>query len=172
MKFLVLLLVPLFLLWGIVWGDCYDEPPNNSSFDNCATCYQTFANALVNTADNKYRLSRAFFPIDAAAPVEVEVAYLRKSDNQELETFYWVMGGFYVFQPLEVFLYRSLFFSPPTFRKDYVTVVLPDECFGVESNFSVTTELYGFFEFATQRVSVCLPARSAYSVTMRYNNTS
>ena len=137
-----------------VAGDCYDEPPNNSSYDNCATCYQTFANALVNTADNKYRLSRAFFPVDAASPVEVEVLYESKGDGGESRTFYWVMGGFYVFQPLDVFLYRSLFFSHPNFRKDVVTVFLPDECFDDESNFSSAGELYGFFEFATQRVSV------------------
>ena len=46
-----------------------------------------------------------------------------------------------------------LFFSPPNFRKDDVSVVLPDECFGDEFNFTTTSELYGFFEFTTQRVS-------------------
>ena len=154
---LVLGFISLFLVWGqlpaAVTGDCYDEPPNNNSYANCATCYQTFANALINTGDNKYRLSRAFFPVSAASPVEVEVSYQRKSDDVVLQTFFWVMGGFYVFQPLDVFLYRSLFFSPPNFRKGDVTVVLPDECFGDESNFTTTSELYGFFEFTTQRVS-------------------
>ena len=171
MHSLVLGLLSLFLVLGrlpAVSGDCFDEPPNNSSYVNCATCYQTFANALINTADNKYRLSRAFFPISAASPVQVDVSYLRKSDEAEVEKFFWLMGGFYVFQPLDVFIYRSLLFSPPNFRKDYVSVVLPDECFGNDANFSSATELYGFFEYATQRVSEIIPCGTLISCYASY----
>jgi hypothetical protein len=60
-----------------VAGDCYDDPSNNNkSYDNCATCYQTLANALLNTEDNKYHLSNAFFPDDAVQPVEVQAVYV------------------------------------------------------------------------------------------------
>ena len=136
----------------LVVCDCY----NTDDYTNCATCYQTFANALVNTGDNKYRLSRAFFPIENAASVQVKVTYSSTSNETDPVTYFWIMGGFYVIQPLEVFLYRSLFFSPPTYRKESVTVVLPNECFNglAESNGTVSKELQDFFEYATQRVSI------------------
>ena len=106
-----------------------NSPTTAAIYENCATCYQTFSNALVNTEDNKYSLSRAFSPIDAAPPVQVEVYYQSKSKIHN-ETLFWMSGGFYIFQPLNVFLYRSLFFSPPKYRQDSVTITLPDECFG------------------------------------------
>ena len=129
-----------------VAGDCYDELPNNKRHDNCATCYQTLANALVNTGDNKYNLSMAFFPIDVAPPVQVRVTYVRSSDLKIQATWYWLIGGFYLFQPLELFLYRSLFFSPPSLRREAVTLILPDQCF---ANADSTI----FFQYITQRVS-------------------
>ena len=121
--------------------DCY----TNNDFSNCATCYQTFANALVDTEDNKYNLSRAFFPVENAASVQVEVTYISSNSSNTSLTCRWIKGGFYAIQPLNVFLYRSLFFSPPTWRKESVTVLLPDECFKIKNN--------TFFVYASQRVS-------------------
>ena len=130
-----------------VAGDCYDDPPNNKSFANCGTCYETFANALVNTADNKYSLSRAFFPVHDAPPVHVEVTY-ENFDGTESTKWFWLTGGFYIFQPLHVFLYRSLYFSPPIYRRKSVIIILPDDCFD-----NTSAKLEEFFEYATQRVS-------------------
>ena len=133
-----------------VAGDCFDDKSsNNKSYDNCKTCYQTLANALVDTEDNKYFLSRAFFPIDAAPPVQVEVTYVRSSDKVIQSTWYWLMGGFYLFQPLELFLYRSLFFSPPSLRREAITLILPDQCF----DNAMTNNSKIFFRYITQRVS-------------------
>ena len=126
-------------------GDCYDDPyDNNRSYNNCATCHQTFANALINTADNKYRLSRAFFPTRFAPPVEVEVTYHSETPGLESKHFFWLTGGFYVFQPVYILLYRSLFFSAPKYRRKEVNLTLPDSCFDTE---------YDFFAYTTQRVS-------------------
>ena len=154
---LLLLVLSSAILWAVnlptVAGDCYKK----ENYSNCATCYQTFANALVDTGDNKYRLSRAFFPTMNAAAVHVKVTYRSDSNTTDPKTYFWIMGGFYLIQPLNVFLYRSLFFSPPSYRQGTVTVILPDECFGdtTESN-GTTTELEEFFEYATQRVSLLL----------------
>ena len=142
---LVLVLISalqLCIRFPAVAGDCYDEPPNNNSYDNCATCYQTLANALVNTGDNKYQLSGMFFPIDAVTPVQVEVTYISIS-NVTARKMYWLKGGFYVFQPVELILYRSLFFSPPSWRKESITLELPDQCFDKSK----------YFHHITQRVS-------------------
>ena len=150
---LVLVVILLFCIsFPAVAGDCFDKPSNNKTYDNCATCYQTFANALVNTEDNKYLLSNAFFPIDATPPVRVEVTYVSSSNNQSKQTWHWLMGGFYVFQPLELFLHRSLFFSHPIWRTKAVTLTLPDICFGNSSKND--TEPDTFFKYTTQRVSI------------------
>ena len=140
---LMLMVLQFSISFPAVAGDCFDELPNNKSYNNCATCYQTLANALVDTGDNKYFLSRAFFPIDGAPPVQVEVTYVSSSDQKIQSTWYWLMGGFYLFQPLELFLYRSLFFSPPSLRRESVTLILPDKCFANTI----------FFQYITQRVS-------------------
>ena len=134
----VLLVISLAILlvanFPAVVGDCYSD----NNYSNCATCYQTFANAIVNTEDNKYRLSRAFFPTRNAASVQVKVTYKRNLNTTDAIIYFWVTGGFYLIQPLEVFLYRSLFFSSPSYRHESVTVFLPDDCFGTESNDTVT----------------------------------
>ena len=125
-----------------VLADCSSE-----NFDNCASCYQTVANAIVNTADNKYEISRAFFPAESVTSVHVRVTYRSESNANSQITYFWVMGGFYVIQPLNVFLYRSLFFSPPSYRQENVTIMLPDRCFNDLANSNEE-----FFKFATQRV--------------------
>lgn len=150
---LLVLVLPIVLAANLptVVGDCY----NKQNYNNCATCYQTFANALVDTGDNKYRLSRAFFPTQSAVSVHVKVTYEDSSNITDNKIYFWITGGFYIIQPIEVFLYRSLFFSPPKYRAKNVTVILPNECFGAVSNPNDTTELVNeeFFEYATQRVS-------------------
>ena len=149
-------LVCLCLWFSAVAGDCYDDPQgNNKSYDNCDTCYQTLVNALINTGDNKYQLSRRFFPDDQAAPIEVRVEYspVSQSDSQSINNFagngsiiwYWLAGEFYEYQPLKLFLYRSLFFSPPPWRSQKVTLNIPENCLSVAPA--------DFLTYLTQRVS-------------------
>jgi hypothetical protein len=163
---LVLVLILQFCVsFPAVAGDCYDEPPNNKSYDNCDTCYQTLANALLNTGDNKYQLSKAFFPDDAVPPVEVRAVYMpetkctnsstancsdikQPSDDNTTSTWYWVTGEFFIYQPLQIFAYRSLYFSPPSWRQECVVLCLPEQCL----NDSVTFD--DFFKFLTQRLNV------------------
>ena len=121
--------VQLCITLPVVTGDCYDDTLNNTrSYDNCDTCYQTLANALINTGDNKYQLSMTFFPTVTPPPVQVEVTYRGSSNMTNTVKWYWLGGGFYVIQPLELFAYRSLFFAPPPWHFDNVTLTLPDKC--------------------------------------------
>ena len=69
-----LTLVLCFLLTLPLSSDSRDRY-KKGSYENCATCYETFANALVNSGNNLYEISKAFFPIDQVAPVEVDVTY-------------------------------------------------------------------------------------------------
>ena len=167
MHFVLVLVLISVLQFSIsfpaVAGDCYDDPPNNGSYDNCNTCYQTLANALINTKDNKYHLGKTFFPDDAVRPVQVTVEYLCTSAPDTTDancttiisntsyidtTWYWLKGEFFVYQPLDIFLYRSLFFSPPTWRNASVQLYLPHQCF-ICSNTSAH-----FFGYLTQRVRI------------------
>lgn len=118
------------LSFQLVAGDCF-----NGSYDNCATCYQTLANALIDTDDNKYNLSRVFFPLETAPPVVVKVTYHFKECSTSTfnatdcdRIWYWMEGTFYLYQPLEVFVYRSLFFSSPAKRQGSIELNLPYEC--------------------------------------------
>ena len=149
---LVLVLTGLCFSFPAVAGDCYDDASNNKSYENCATCFQTLANALINTGDNKYNITNAFFPTDEVPPIEVAVTYIPFNDSNTenmsvKETkWYWLMGGFYVYQPLKIFFLRSLLFSPSAWRMGSVSVYLPYQCFTNDS------QMDGFLEFLTQRV--------------------
>ena len=140
----LVLILQLCIGFPAVAGDCFEA--NSKSYDNCKTCYQSFINALINTGDNKYLLSNAFFPIDAVPPVQVEVTYISTATNLKNQTWHWLLGGFYIFQPLELFLHRSLFFSHPIWHRQTVNLTIPDICFDIESD--------TFFKYTTQRVSV------------------
>ena len=109
------------------------------------TATQTFANALVNTGDNKYKLSKLFFPIDDISPIQVEITYNSTSNATEPRVWYWIKGGFYEFQPFQLFELRSLFLATPSWRKS-LSLVLPNNCFAennkTNSNKAHTTIQY------------------------------
>lgn len=139
------ILLCVVISFPAVVGDCHDDPAgNNKSYKNCASCHQTFADALINTGDNKYLLSKTFFPTDFAPPAEVQVTYMSDNNKTKNITFFWLIGGFYAFQPTYIFLYRSLYFSAPIYRQKCVVLTLPDDCFKVPNE---------FFQYTTQRVS-------------------
>ena len=130
-------------------ADCYDDPMNNNrSYDNCDTCYQTLVNALINTGDNKYQLSVAFFPTNTFAPVEVEVIYMAIGDSNMTESWCWLNQGYHIIQPVGPFVYHSLFFLRPQWGSVSTTLELPDSCF------SNTTKSKNMFQHLTQRVSI------------------
>ena len=127
--------------------------------NTCETCYQTLANSLINTGNNKYNLSRGFFPPDAVPPVLVKVTYhFNNCSNCSSKTWYWTAGTFYIYQPLEVFVFRSLFFSPISIRQGAVELQLPEECFDAPSE---------FYELLTQKVSSSLSAVCVLTLACR-----
>ena len=151
---LLSVVIQLFVSIPAVAGDCYDE------HSDCSMCFQTLANALMDTGDNKYQLSQGFFPDNAATPVQVQIEYVPQSQynstvhyckSDELFvangsiTWYWLAGEFLIHQPLHLLLYRSLFLSPPLWRRQCVVLFLPDQCLN-EANDK-------HFMYLTQRVS-------------------
>ena len=169
MAVLVLIVTLQFCItFPAVTGDCYDETLDESNrYDNCDTCYQTLLNALIDTADNKYQLGEMFFPKDDVTPAQVEVIYMSSNErerNLDCETlkntaqidtienfidftWYWLTGEIYVYQPLVLFQYRSLFFSPLRIRHKCVILYLPSTCLNSSGQYYDE-----FFEYLTQRV--------------------
>ena len=94
----------------------------------CREDYETLANFLINTTDNKYQLSIAFFPTERAPPAFVKVIYHYNDSEIANQTWLWSSGAFYFFQPLRIFQYTSLFFGNPEFRVGNVTLMLPADC--------------------------------------------
>ena len=162
------LLVLIFCV-ASVSADCYTDilPSSNNSviiespikYNNCDTCYRTLVNALLNTDNNKYNISTTMFPLDHVPPIYVEVYYVNTDDcetikSTDIKTFcesnpnrqlwYWTAGTFYVYQPLDVFYYRSLFFSDPSWRTGTLSVCIPADCAATEE----------FYRTLTQRVSM------------------
>jgi len=121
--------------------------------NTCETCYQRLADSLTETGNNKYNLSRGFFPPDAVPPVLVKVTYhfinCTPPTPCSSKTWYWTEGAYYIYQPLEVFVFRSLFFSPISIRQGTVELQLPAECLDAPSE---------FYELLTQKVSSSLSA--------------
>ena len=164
----LILILQLCIRFPAVAGDCYNETADRSKkYANCETCYQTLANALIDTADNKYQLGEMFFPTDDVTPAQVEVIYMSSSEserNLDCETlknttdiknieeyteftWYWLTGEIYVYQPLELFQYRSLFFTPLQIRHKCLILYLPSSCLNSSGQYYDE-----FFEYLTQRV--------------------
>ena len=150
------LLVLIFCV-ASVSADCYND--SAKTYNNCDTCYRTLVNAVLNTDNNKYNISTTMFPLDHVPPIYVEVYYVNTDDcetikstdiktfcesNPNCQLWYWTAGTFYIYQPLDVFYYRSLFFSDPSWRTGTLSVCIPTECDAPEE----------FYKTLTQRVSM------------------
>lgn len=94
----------------------------------CNENYETLANALIGTSDNKYQMSIAFFPTNRAPPAFVSVIYRYDDTNITDQEWLWSAGAFYFFQPLRIYQFTSLFFGNPEFRSGTVTLTLPANC--------------------------------------------
>ena len=161
----LILILQLCIRFPAVAGDCYNETADRRKrYTNCETCYQTLANALIDTADNKYQLGEMFFPKDDVTPAQVEVIYMPSSEsernlncemlenttrlNNNIEhhiefTWYWLTGEIYVYQPVALFQYRSLFFTPLRIRHKCLILYLPSSCLNSRGQY--------YDEYLTQR---------------------
>ena len=88
--------------------------------------YTLLEMSLMNSKENKYELSRAFFPPVDNPPEFITVKYhfLELDQNQ---TWYWSVFTSGLIHPPEVLQYMSLFFSKPyAFYNGVVYLVLTD----------------------------------------------
>ena len=116
---------------------------------DCSKCYELLAFQVTRHDKNQYNIQRIFFPPNKSSPVFLTVFYhFNKSTIQEdnvTEVWFWTTSTFYIFQPLHVFQFTSLFFS--NVAVDHYSTLhlyLPSGCQNASSDFK---------QLLTQRVS-------------------
>ena len=109
--------------------------------DSCSSSYHLLERDLLSSTDNRYQISRAYYPTRSPRPVVVRIRYCYPDGTNE--TWYWSESQFYLIQPLEIFQFTSLFFSNLPSRQTEATIMLSQQCAEVDNE---------FLETLTQRV--------------------
>ena len=71
--------------------------------------------SLLKHDDNVHKLSQTFFPPISNPPQVVRVTYNFGENIDESEVWFWTSDSYYLFIPIEMFQYMSLFFSRPAY---------------------------------------------------------
>ena len=98
---------------------------------------------LFQSGQNRYQLTKTFFPPRNAHPVFVIVNYTFE-DSNTTKLWYWSESEFYLIQPLEIFQFSSLFFSNFPHRQASLSLTLSGYCRDASDE---------MMEVLTQRVS-------------------
>ena len=146
MKLLQLLLI--VLLPATVFADnstVMCEPGE----ETCSECYELLAFQVTRHDKNLYNVQRIFFPPNKPPPdfviifyhfnkseddniIMPEAYYVNESTPQEdnvTEVWFWTTSTFYIFQPLHVFQFTSLFFSIVAVdHHSTLHLILPSDC--------------------------------------------
>ncbi len=110
---------------------------------SCNNNFNTLEGDFLSRVENRYQITRTFFPPRKPRPVVIKVHYSYPDGSNQ--TWFWSESQFYLIQPLEIFQFTSLFFSNLPTRQSEVTVLLSQHCADVGDE---------FMETLTQRVSV------------------
>ena len=109
----------------------------------CSSSFHLLEADLLSHPQNRFFLTTKFFPPRDANPVIIKVDYVYE-DSNITNVWFWSESEFYLIQPLEIFLYTSLFFANQPYRQSTVTLELSTHCLNAE-------ELH--MKVLTQRVS-------------------
>ena len=109
----------------------------------CSSSFHLLEADLLSRPQNRFLLSTKFFPPRDANPVIIKVDYVYEESNMT-NVWFWSESEFYFIQPLEIFLYTSLFFANQPYRQSSLTLELSPDCLNAEDQ---------YMEILTQRVS-------------------
>ena len=116
---------------------------------SCSQCYAALVKHVLMNDTNQFNLQKTFFPPHKTSPAFVTVSYEYYQDNEmltdETEIWYWSISTFYIYNPLTVFQFSSLFFSDIRKQTSNITLKLDLSCK------NASTE---FMKLLTQRVSL------------------
>ena len=101
--------------------------------NDCSKCYMVLADQVTKHDRNLFEIQNIFFPPDNTPPVFVTVIYTfkdpDKGDGKNItEIWFWSASTFYLFQPLHVFQFTSLFFSNTQLQWSEASLTLPLNC--------------------------------------------
>ena len=122
-----------FLLVPVLYFSLTSAQHSHDS-EFCRSDFYVLEKDLLSRSDNRFNLTKTFFPPRDAHPVIVEVIYVFEG-SEETDVWFWSESMFYLVQPLDIFQYTSLFFSNLSFRKKVVTVTLSTNCSRVDHEF-------------------------------------
>ena len=102
--------------------------------NDCSKCYTFLAEQVTKHDRNLFEIQDVFFPPNGPPPVFVTVIYTFKDevdfgDGKNItEIWFWSTSTFYLFQPLHVFQFTSLFFSDTQLQWSEANLTLPLNC--------------------------------------------
>ena len=103
-----------------------DDNPTTTEL-TCANSFHLLEADLLSRPQNRFLLATKFFPPRDANPVIIKVDYVYE-DSNITNVWFWSESEFYLIQPLEIFLYTSLFFANQPYRQSTVTLELSTDC--------------------------------------------
>ena len=146
-SFIILLLI-MFLPFLTPSGA--QDSPAATTEPTCANSFHLLEADLLSRPQNRFLLSTKFFPPRDANPVIIKVDYVYE-DSNFTNVWFWSESEFYFIQPLEIFLYTSLFFANQPYRQSTLTLKLSPDCLNAEEQ---------YMRVLTQRVSIYYYASS------------
>lgn len=131
MKYLLHCCHPLVLLAFLALGSAVasgQSSSNNGVENNCSNNFFLMEQSLLLSTDNRFNLMKTFYPPREAHPVLVKINYSFDGVENSTTTWFWSESEFYLIQPLEIFMFTSLFFSNMPYRKSELSLLLDKEC--------------------------------------------
>ena len=115
------------------------EPDCLEGENNCVSCYGYLVKEVLSSDKNQFNLQMAFFPPSQSDPAFVTIFYdyfndTGKIDPDKTKIWYWSTSTYYLFQPLPVLQYTSLFFSDPALRHTTLKLKLNASCYGAHDD--------------------------------------
>ena len=124
----VLVLLSLSLLIASSLSVSVEE---RSASAPCSSSFHLLEADLLSRPQNRFQLTTNFFPPRDANPVIIKVNYKYDGSNVT-NVWFWSESEFYFIQPLEIFLYTSLFFANQPFRQGTITLELSADCLNAD----------------------------------------
>ena len=122
-----------------------------SEYEDCATNYFVFENAVFKTSNNLFELTTTFYPADKYNPLYVNVMY-RFLDTNTSVNYQWSSASLYhVIQPRTLRYFSILFCYIEDNRIVDLELELPGECESLK--FKCSNNASNFLFVITQRVN-------------------
>ena len=107
--------------------------PSEAQEDTCSSSFHLLEADLLSRPQNRFLLATKFFPPRDANPVIIKVDYVYEDSKlNNTNVWFWSESEFYLIQPLEIFLYTSLFFANQPYRQSTITLELSADCLNAE----------------------------------------